>query len=272
MLKRSSKTANKIQVEMQQVTRISLLQDKCTSVALSDSSFSQQYSSSLDPRALSHDQMPDEPIELLDLSELYQIDRCPNVVMDGDFVGEPKCSVWTQDPDFSVLPAATAAAVHGEPDSPARLDILATIRTLGNPTAVCSSAFAGLCVSSAVATVPIVDSPFSIRNIDELLKELEIADHLDAHQCRSTGNTAVHHSTFVDPDVFSLLEIDELIEQLGDAELVEHLGATLREPEAQLLEVDPVELVNGLGIAVAPNLTEAAPLLVDTEQRIQRLG
>ncbi|KAJ1723556.1 hypothetical protein LPJ53_002125 [Coemansia erecta] len=123
---------------------------------------------------------------------------------------------------------------HCEP--PVLLDVAALIGSLGSVSRISTYA-----LKSSAA-----DRQFVVNDIDELLRELGFADEFIQGADVESIDSDEYPPLGTDSDVFSLKEIDELIEQLGNADFAQIITANSPRAECRQISasVEPVDIVS----------------------------
>ncbi|KAJ2480081.1 hypothetical protein IWW56_002682 [Coemansia sp. RSA 2131] len=135
-----------------------------------------------------------------------------------------------------------------------------TVRELGCVASICSCAL----IASAEPQSPPV-SPYVIRDIDELLIELGIADSLikgdptGGVDAPGPFDASVSLGFGPDDDAFSMREIDELLQQLDEAAGF----STCKDMQPVSIAIDAARLVCGLGDAGAIAQISCAGVIAD---------
>ncbi|KAJ2732134.1 hypothetical protein H4R23_002908 [Coemansia sp. Cherry 401B] len=197
-----------------------------------------------------------ESIELVDIGALAADDGASEVLEQNDMpgsIGGDESSidlVLGGDTTDQCLPPASMNSLTA-------IELVCdTVRELGSVSGVCSCAVVPATRPESLAT-----SPYVVRDIDELLVELGIADSFISSSAKDAANPPTLLEYGVDDDSFSLREIDELLQQLDEA--AEISATRSMRPMSQVLDV--ARVIRNLGDVDAVARAACRVSLVDLQ-------
>ncbi|KAJ2288496.1 hypothetical protein IWW55_006494, partial [Coemansia sp. RSA 2706] len=197
-----------------------------------------------------------ESIELVDIGALAADDGASEVLEQNDMpgsIGGDESSidlVLGGDTTDQCLPPASMNSLTA-------IELVCdTVRELGSVSGVCSCAVVPATRPESLAT-----SPYVVRDIDELLVELGIADSFISSSAKDAADPPTLLEYGVDDDSFSLREIDELLQQLDEA--AEISATRSMRPMSQVLDV--ARVIRNLGDVDAVARAACRVSLVDLQ-------
>ncbi|KAJ1815373.1 hypothetical protein LPJ75_002392, partial [Coemansia sp. RSA 2598] len=170
----------------------------------------------------------DHTIDLVDIHTLEELDNVSETLRPSDAIPAAHSDANSVSSAFKSCPYSSLMSHRKTRISPTEV-----IKSLGSVMRICDAALSSTLVAAAAATAmteaPLTqDNPdFVVPDIDQLLQELGFTNSfIQGADVESANGDAALPLLGSDSDVFSLMEIDELIEQLGNADFAEEITSS----------------------------------------------